>query len=314
MALLVLALAGCGESRDSGFQGYVEAEFTYLASPQSGYLDKLAVARGETIKAGQAVFSLSNQAVTDSVAEARSRLQQAGQRLADMKKGARPSELEGLEAQLSQASSSLEITSLAYKRRKKLFSQKAIPQADLDNARALYDRDLARVAQAKAQLVTARLGARTDQIAAAASEVAAISAVLKKASWTQSQLARTAPVGGLIFDTYFTRGEWVPAGRPVASLLAPGNIKVRFFVPEPLVATFKPGQAVGLSCDGCAEGMTGRITYISPQAEYTPPVIYSAENRAKLVFMIEAKPDADQPALKPGQPMSVHPAPGGAAK
>jgi HlyD family secretion protein len=113
-------------------------------------------------------------------------------------------------------------------------------------------------------------------------------------------------VGGTVTDTLFARGEWVPAGAPVVSLLPPANVKVRFFVPEPRLGGVKVGQKVSLACDGCPAAVAATITYIAPQAEFTPPVIYSKENRAKLVFLVEAKPAAaDASKLHPGQPVDV---------
>lgn len=304
-AVLLLGATGCDKASGGGFQGYVEADFTYLASPQGGYLTDLAVRRGQAVKIGAPVFTLDNQTLANAVSETAGRLKQASDRLADMQKGARPTEVQALEAKLAQARSSLKLSELEYSRRLKLFKQRAIPEADLDKARTLYDRDRALVSELKAQLATARLGARSDQIAAAEAEVAAVRAALERARWNMAQLRRSAPQDGVVFDTYFTKGEWVPPGRPVASLLAPGNLKVRFFVDEPRLSLLKMGQEVKLSCDSCPSGLSGRISYISPQAEFTPPVIYSAESRSKLVFMVEARPNGAALKLKPGQPMEV---------
>jgi HlyD family secretion protein len=110
----------------------------------------------------------------------------------------------------------------------------------------------------------------------------------------------------LIYDTFFVEGEWVPAGRPVVSLLPPGNIKLRFYVPEAVVGGLRVGQAVKVSCDGCGAPLAAAVSYVSPAAEFTPPIIYSRETRAKLVFLVEARPEAkDATRLKPGQPVDV---------
>jgi HlyD family secretion protein len=109
-----------------------------------------------------------------------------------------------------------------------------------------------------------------------------------------------------VFDTFYRPGEEVPANRPVAALLIPGDVKVRFFVPEEQLAGIALEQPVDLICDGCPQGLEGRVSYISPEAEYTPPVIYSRQTQAKLVFMLEAIPQGDAAArLHPGQPMEV---------
>jgi len=101
-------------------------------------------------------------------------------------------------------------------------------------------------------------------------------------------------------------GEWVPAGSPVVSLLPPGNIKVRFFVPETVVGALKVGQQATLRCDGCGDPIPVHIDYVSNQAEYTPPVIYSRESRSKLVYMVEARPTPEAATrLHPGQPVEA---------
>ncbi|MBC8022334.1 MAG: HlyD family secretion protein, partial [Burkholderiales bacterium] len=135
---------------------------------------------------------------------------------------------------------------------------------------------------------------------------AAARQALAQADWRLRQRTVTAFVAGTVADTLFARGEFVPAGAPVVSLLPPGNVKVRFFVPEPTLGSIQVGQKVSLSCDGCANPIGAIVAFIAPQAEFTPPVIYSRDNRAKLVFLVEAKPAAgDAAKLHPGQPVDV---------
>jgi HlyD family secretion protein len=129
---------------------------------------------------------------------------------------------------------------------------------------------------------------------------------LVKAEWDLAQKRQSASQAGLVFDTLFREGEWVPAGRPVVALLPPGNIKVRAFVPETEIGAIHPGDAVRVRVDGASEPFAGKVSFISPQAEYTPPVIYSRESREKLVFMIEIVFDHESAAkLHPGQPVDV---------
>jgi HlyD family secretion protein len=152
-----------------------------------------------------------------------------------------------------------------------------------------------------------QLPARSDEINAARAEQKAAEQALAQAQWRVDQKTQTAPAAGLVVDTLYRPGEWVPAGAPVVSLLPPGNLKIRFYVPEPVVASLRIGAPITVQCDGCADPIAARITFIAPQAEYTPPVIYSRENRAKLVFLVEARPDDGAPnaALKAGLPVEV---------
>ena len=306
-ALLCLALlAGCADEAPPGvFQGYVEAELTYLSSAVGGELTNLAVSRGQRVEAGQLVFELQADPQKAALAEAQERLDQAKAGLADLQKGARPSEIESLEARLEQAQYAVSLSKLEYERRSKLRKTGTIPQEDLDRIRTNHLSDQARLRQVKAELATARLGARSDRIAAARAEAAAMATKVDQARWALEQKTGRATAAGRVFDTFYLPGEQVPAGRPVAALLIPGRVKVRFFVPEPQLATVKLGQEVGLSCDSCPSGLTAKVSYVSPSAEFTPPVIYSRQTQAKLVFMLEAVPQKDADRLHPGQPMEV---------
>jgi HlyD family secretion protein len=123
----------------------------------------------------------------------------------------------------------------------------------------------------------------------------------------QTRLARRrvfSPVSGTVQQVYFRQGEMVAAGRPALALLPPANIKLRFFVPEAKLPQIALGETVQVRCGGCTGDLTARVSFISASAEYTPPVIYSSEERSKLVFLIEARPDHPE-RLRVGQPVSV---------
>ena len=121
-----------------------------------------------------------------------------------------------------------------------------------------------------------------------------------------SQRKQSAPQDGLVFDTLYRQGEWVAADRPVVALLPPQNVKLRVFVPETQVGAIKLSQSVHVTVDGVGGSRVGKVSFISPQAEYTPPVIYSQESRGKLVFLVEAVFDPETAAqLHPGQPVDV---------
>ena len=145
----------------------------------------------------------------------------------------------------------------------------------------------------------------TSAFAAARAEAKAANDALAQAQWRLDQKTQTAPIAGIVYDTLYRPGEWVAAGAPVVSLLPPGNVKIRFYVPEPALAAIRRGTAVTVRCDGCGSPITARVAFIAPQAEYTPPVIYSRENRSKLVFLVEARPEQPNPALHPGLPVEV---------
>ena len=307
MACVLVSVGFDRQDRET-LQGYVEGEFVYMASPLAGGLQSLHVKRGARVQAGALLFELDNQPELAARDEAERKLAQARANLEDVKKGKRPSELEALEAQLKQARAAVALADKEFSQQEGLMrTPGATAELEFLRARAVRDQNRQRLAQIEAELRTARLGSRTDQIAAAESNVRALEAALARAEWDLSQKRQTAPQDSLVFDTLYREGEWVPAGRPVVVLLPPGNVKVRAFVPEPRIAAVRPGDTVRIGIDGRTEPVAGTVSFVSPRAEYTPPVIYSQDTRSKLVFMIEAVFDRDTSmALNPGQPVDVY--------
>ena len=255
LALAALFIAGCSSNSSNQFQGYIEGEYVYVASPLGGTLQNLAVARGDQVKTGQWLFQLERRSEADAARQASNNLAQAKANLA-----------------LSQAE---------YTRREQLRGDQGVISAEeLDQARAQRDADEA--------------------------QVAAQSAALAKSNWSFEQKEQFAPTNAFVQDTLYRVGEWVAAGSPVVQLLPPGNLKVRFFVPETVLPKIKSGQTVRVTFDGGQRDYSATVNYISTQAEFTPPVLYSQQNRAKLVYMIEAKfSPADAAELRPGQPVDV---------
>lgn len=182
-------------------------------------------------------------------------------------------------ANLASAQATFLKTGLDFNRLAALVQRGNASQADLDAARAARD-----AADAAAKAATAALA---------------------QADWRLARREGRAAKGGIVDDVYFRPGEYAGPGQPVVSVLPPENIKVRFFIPEPELGRVRSGDKVALSCDGCPAGLTGTIRFLSPQAEFTPPVIYSKDSQAKLVYLAEAWPDANPEALHPGQPVRV---------
>lgn len=306
LVALALLLTGGGDAA-TRFQGYVEGEYVRVAAPVGGTLRDLAVERGDQVAAGTLLFLLEDDSQRMARNEAAARVQQAEAQLADLRKSRRRPEIEAIEARLAQARAKLDLSAVQLRRHQQLAASKVVAQSRLDEARATYELDQGRVAELEAELETVRLAARTDEIAAAEAAVEMARAQLAQAEWDLGERAGIAPAAALVADTFYREGEEVPGGAAIVSLLPPGNVKLRFFVPEPRLAAMAIGQTVSVRCHGCAEGLSARISYVSPEAEFTPPVIFSNESRAKLVFLVEAKPEGGARRLLPGQPVDVEP-------
>jgi len=297
-------LAGCGRAPRAAFQGYAEADFIDVATAEPGQLVTLAVAKGDAIAAGAPLFALEAAREAAALRQAQEQLAAAEAQLQDVRLGKRPPELDVVRAQLEQAQAEATRAAAERERDAAQFATGGIAQAQLDRSQAAADASAARVRELERQLDVAQLPARDDQIAAQAAQVAAAQAAVDQAAWRLGQKTVAAPVAGQVFDVLYQAGEWVAAGRPVVRLLPPGNVKIRFFVPETALGALTVGQALAVRCAGCAEEIPAKITFISPEAEYTPPIIYSNETPSKLTFMIEARP-LDGANLHPGQPLEV---------
>ncbi len=301
-------MAACGQRGPdtATYQGYAEGEFVYLSSSQSGALAELSVRRGQNVAAGAPLFVLESADENAALQQAQHQLAAARAQLADLETGKRPPEVDVTKAQLAQAIAQARMAARQLARDETQFHAGGISQQQLDNSRTSAVTTAAQVRELQSQLVVARLPSREKQVRAQDEQVEAAQAALAQAQWRVDQKRVAAPSAGLVYDTLYRVGEWVQAGNPVVQLLPPPNIKVRFFVPETLVGSLAVGRHVVVRCDGCAADIPATITYVSSEAEYTPPVIYSNETRSKLVFMIEAHPSAaDAPKLHPGQPVTV---------
>ena len=306
LTFVAVVFAGCSRAPANRFQGYIEGEYVYVASPIAGALTNLAVARGEAVKAGQLLFGLERQSEAAGLAQAEKNLAQAQAQLADLQKGQRPTEMESLQAQLDRAKANLKLAEDEFARREKLGGQDVVSKEELDQARATRDASQAQLNQLTADVATAKLGGREDAIRAAQAAVESQRAALDRAKWSFDQKQQSAPTNATVHDTLYRQGEFVAAGNPVVELLPPENLKVRFFVPQAILPQIKTGETVSVLPDGAAHPFAATVNYLSTQAEYTPPVIFSRETRANLVFMIEAKfSPADAAELRPGQPVDV---------
>ncbi|MGA2052841.1 MAG: HlyD family efflux transporter periplasmic adaptor subunit [Opitutales bacterium] len=304
--LAALALAGCGGEKKEYYQGYLEGRFLGVASPQEGQLLSLNVRRGDIVKAGAPLFALDPQPETDDLRQADDQVASAQSKVDDLRKGLRDTELAELDAQLREDRAQLELANLEWKRSEPLKEKEFVSAHEFDRLRLTVDQLTAVTDKDSATLATGKLGSRDDQVRQAAADLTAAEAVRDRAQWLLDQKTQTAPQDGYVQDTLFRVGERVEPGQPVVVLLPATELCARFFVPEPDINQVKIGQQVNVTLDGLAAPIPARVSYISTQVEFTPPVIYSESQNYKYVFMVEADFDpAVARTLHVGQPAEV---------
>jgi HlyD family secretion protein len=315
VALAVLCIGGWGlysRSRPvppAFWQGYAEADFVKVGPTQQGLVIALHVARGDRVVKGAPLFEQDDSDDRAAVEQAERLLQQASDQLANLQNAAKPTEIAQAEANFRDAEAARDKIQDDLKRNQALLKSGAATVQIVDQEDADLRSALAKIAAMQAQVdqMKAPLG-RPGEILAQTAAVEAAQAALARARWRLGQRTVVAPASGVIADTLAEPGETLAAGAPVVSLLPAENIFVRFFVPEPQFATLHVGDAVALVCDRCAPDLTARISFISPQAEYTSPFIYSESTSSKFVFLAEARPTpAEAPRLNPGEPVLVEP-------
>ncbi|MGE4372514.1 MAG: HlyD family secretion protein [Xanthobacter sp.] len=309
--LLLPLLTACSGGQEDTFSGYVEGDLLFIGPTEPGRVVDLDVEEGQTVQAGARLARVEDDAQKAAVQAAEARVKQAQAQLENAQAPLqRPQEIAVLEAAERRAAAALDLSRIELNRQKDLVPKGAASQATLDAALHQYEQNQAALDEVRQRIAAARIASRDKQIEAAREAAAAAAADLDAARVRLGWRTLTAPQDGDIQTIYYRVGELVPEGRPIVSMLPPGRIRVRFFVPEEVLPRLHLGMEVNVSCDGCPP-LTAKVSYISQTAEYTPPVIYSREERAKLVYLVEARPDVPANA-RPGQPVNVSVAGGGA--
>ncbi len=301
----LLLLSACGGNGDNTFQGYIEGDFVDVAPEVGGRLIQVAVRRGGDVKSGDLLFRIDDTEAAAAVVQAESEMARAQAQLANLLQGQRPPEIAVIEAQIAEAQAALDNAQKDFERQKALFDRKVVSEAQLDRARQTIDVAEARVTAAERQRDVAAMPARTPEIAAGEGAVNAARAALVQAKTRATKYVVKAPAAGRIEDVFYEEGEVATAGQSVISLLPPQKRKVVFFVPEAARPGLSPGGSVAISCDGCPANLAAEVTFLGTEAEYTPPIIFSRENRGKLVFRAEAELAPGAAALPLGQPVDV---------
>lgn len=303
--LLSLLLVSCSsEQTDTSLQGYVESRQLNLAPRAIGIITSLNVDEGDQVVADELLFAIDSEREQSRLDESIAAKAVAEARLANLKKGGRPEEIRTAAEILGEAQAALILAEQTYKRTKNLVDKEVIAVARLDQDRASLELSRARVAEAKSRLALIRLPARDDIIAAAEHELEIYITAIIRARAELRDRSVVAPTGGRIETVYRRTGEIAGPAQPVLALLSPDQKRIRFFVPEPMLPRIHHEGIVILHCDNCEEGLQGKITFISDQAEFTPPVIFTEKERAKLVYLVEARPEKPELFLN-GQPVTV---------
>lgn len=302
-----LFLTACEQRKTEPYQGYIDDELSFIASPFSGTLQKLFVEKGQLVKKGEPLFQLDPQPQEAKLKQAQHNLAEALSTLKDLKKSKRKEVLEKIRAQIKQSEAEFVFAKKNLERYRILVSKKAAEELQLDTAQREYDRLKNRIVELKSELAEAELGARSDVIHAQEAKIDTLKAAVEELAWQLGQKRKVAPEDARVFDRYYHPGEHVPENQPIIALQTTKDISLTFYVPQTSLNKISLDKTVHFTCDGCKKMYLAKISYISSEAEFTPPVIFSRERREKLVFLVEADltPEVAK-QFSAGQPVDVY--------
>lgn len=252
--LILLSIFNISCSPPPGLSGYIEGEYTYIASTLGGTLFNLNVARGQEVKRGDLLYSLDPQPEQD--------------------------EVNSMQMNIAQLQAELNYAKTHFEREQAIYKVRGASQDILEQAKSNFE-------------------SKQKQLAASQSQ-------LNQMQWSLQQKTRYSPANGRVFDIFYRLGETIPMNRPVLALLTPDHIKVLFYVPEKILSQIQLGQTISFTCDTCPTKTQATISYVSPEAQYTPPIIYSRDTRDKLVYLVRADmPEETAKRFHPGQPITI---------
>jgi HlyD family secretion protein len=302
--LIAAVIPGFGEPAVPQWSGYVEADYVYVGAVTPGAITEMAAEEGAPVRRGQVLFVLVSNQQKAALEAAEARVAAAEATLENLTTGSRKEEIDVIRASLDKANADLSLAKATFERSKKLMDQGLITRARFDQDAATLASAEAQVAQLDAQLKVSELPARDAQQLAAEANLLVAKADAERARSDLADRTITAPADGFVERLYFAEGEQVPAGTPVMSLLPNDALKVKFYVGETDRPTLSVGDVLTVTCDGCTGDLTATLSYFAADPQFTPPVIYSRDERNRLTFLAEAVVD-NGASLPPGQPVTV---------
>lgn len=303
--LTFLGLTACqSQQPNTELTGYIEAELRMVAAPQAGWITEQSIKEGDVVTEQQLLFKLDQVSQLAQAEQAEQNLRAAEARLQDLQKGARPEEVKALSSQLQEAQAKLALAEKEVVRIQALVSKGLTTQEQLDRAQTDVAVSQAQVKTIEQNIQVAGLGGRIDALIGAEANIRAASANYDEKQYQLAQRTQLSQLNGLVYEVYYHQGEYVPTTAPVLAIRLTDQDKVRFHVPQEQMTQVQLGQTIQVNADGLATPVSAKVTYIASTAEFTPPVIYSKDSRAKLVFLVEATLPANHD-LKPGLPVDI---------
>ena len=315
-------VAGCNNDAASNaarVSGHVEATEVHVSAEVAGRIVELRVQEGDRVNRGDVIarldtrdteLQLERTRAERQAADAQLRLLQAGSRVEDIRQA--EAQVQAADTDVAAAEAELKAAAMDLERFEALLRANAGSQKQRDDATARADvaRERVRGAGERAQaaretFARLRAGARPQEIAAARARVAAVDAQIAALEKNLFDAQVKAPVGGIVTTKLADEGELVAVRGPLVVVTDLDHAWANLFVPEPLIPRVRLGQGATVFTDAGGAGIPGKITFISPQAEFTPRNVQTPDERSKLVYRIKVSVDNTKGVLKQGMPVDA---------
>ena len=301
---VVAVVPGLGPDEPPVYNGYLEADYIYVAPLSAGRIVAIAAGEGEQVRAGQVLVTLEDSAQKAALQAAEAGVAQAGANLDNLMTGGRADEIAVIAASLHRAEADRALAEANFARTTQLAVQGQVSAARVDQDRTALAAAQAAVEQLQAQLTVAGLPARDAQRVAAEAALAVARAGAEGARIALADRVLRAPVSGVLERRFYEPGEVAGSGAPLLAIFQPDRLRVIFYLPQAERAGFRLGEVLQMACDGCPAGISARIILMASEPQYTPPILYSRDERGRLVFRAEAQVNG-MGGLLPGQPVTL---------
>ena len=323
MALfLVLCAAACRSAPPADrvrVSGHVEATEVQVSAQVGGQLLELRVGEGDRVAAGDVIARLDTRDTELALQRVRAERRQADAQVRLLRAGARGEDIRQAGAQFQAANAEIEAAQadliaaeadlarfealLASNAGSRKQRDDALARRDVARGRLQATRERARAGHETVARLQA--GARREEIEGAVARLAAVDAQIASLEKAVADATIVAPAAGVVTEKLVEQGELIAPRVPLVVITDLNHAWADVFVDEPAIPRLRVGQAATLHTDAGGEAIPGKVTYISPKAEFTPRNVQTAEERSRLVYRVKVSADNTKGVLKEGMPVEA---------
>jgi HlyD family secretion protein len=283
--------------------GNIEITDVQVGFKIPGRVEERPVSEGQLIKAGQVVARLDDKDLKQEIAQRQAQVATARSVLTELKAGSRPEEIAQAEAALEIAQADGDRIRLEFQRQKRLYEREVISTREFDQAKTSFEASEARIREAKEFSILVRKGPRQEKIDQARATLEQAKQALGLAETRLQYATLLSPITGMVLSENVEPGEFVSPGTPIISAGDISRVYLRAYINETDEGRVKVGQRVRVTIDTFpGKAYEGKISFIAPQAEFTPKNIQTQKERVKLVYRIKVEIPNPNMELKPGMP------------